>query len=611
MAIGPTASRLMLTGIPPFLRTVEQDADALSIRLTAESSLASSSDLWSLGGYRSIDRATWTGTFVERALPGISVEWASGPCADSLEAGRLEAVGSDAVRYMASGDEPGDVVPIAPGEVKQVASSDPTKYLIVARQNWAGPLAGQSSVYSRPAMNTVLAGGGDIDFVDVGHDVGYAVMLRNQSALPMTNLKFWIEALGDEQVPSGGSLPAAGPGYLKCPDLSSWNPYTRFVRIKTSGGALREIVGGYRLAETDSDPTKAHWFYVPAAGRGMLGTAAAAGLVTDRIWPVPGIRLAKETPIANAIQRIALNAVPTGLTWYTGTSMFGATNLTIGTLAAQASMGLWIRRQQWAGQRFAPLMKNGVRWSFDLDGVHYELNGAGYYRVSNDHDMTRYRVYRSLGDNTPVDLRSPVAQAAARPLIGVPVVSGQINNVEAYEVSDHGLMTRFASAVIRLNGSGVEQDTPPSAAQDLAMQYQRRRVRDPYSEESVGCPSVVVRAVYFPALDATVSTAGVTSSYAADKWQVAVTNQAGVSVSGEYSVVGDVEAWLEEELSQAGWAHGDTLTATVAMKRSSNGVVSAAVIAVCTADDGSPTAPSPVIHMGQVSRLVHPFYPEG
>ena len=157
-------------------------------------------------------------------------------------------------------------------------------------------------------------------------------------------------------------LAASGAGTISISAGSfdtDW-PGMGFCRIETSAGALKEIV--YYSSRTATE------LAVPAAGRSLLGTTAAAGAATDKIYPVPGLRIAVEAPSAQPGGYITdkttagEGSIPTE-TW--SSAITQATGLSVGTLAAGEQYGVWVRRAVVVGHVAATAALNRIRWSFD------------------------------------------------------------------------------------------------------------------------------------------------------------------------------------------------------------------------------------------------------
>lgn len=234
--------------------------------------------------------------------------------------------------------------------------------------------------------------------------------LRNHSALTASSVFLYLSTLGTDSNSSVAQLPGAGAGtiqiyYTGTSPLLSW-PDTGYCLIKTVGGSIREIV--YYSAKTINTLT------VPAAGRGLLGTAAAGGAADDTIHSIPGVRIGVETPASDgSIQRIASNkTAPTGITWYSGTT--SATGVSVGSLTAGAQVGVWIHRQIPAGAVYQSKVENRLTLDYTVSAVSYTETLFGLYRIE-DTTIELYKLYRGTNADPDPEVDSPVATSATLP----------------------------------------------------------------------------------------------------------------------------------------------------------------------------------------------------
>jgi len=145
----------------------------------------------SLGGYRSIARAEPLLIHRFAPLQHTVLEYAAGRNGAGL--GVLEAVGTDSLRWTAPAGTPGAAVEIANGERKVlVDGANPSAYVIVRRVS-PYELGGREVVQLLPYLHNV-AGMGDFAADDAqGKSLYRAVMLRNASDQPVTNVKVWAD----------------------------------------------------------------------------------------------------------------------------------------------------------------------------------------------------------------------------------------------------------------------------------------------------------------------------------------------------------------------------------------------------------------------------------
>ncbi len=309
----------------------------------------------SLGGYRSSSPVGGMGVSRAGAISNLTIDYAAPE--NGTGDGTLEATGSGTIRWTAPGGSAGADVAIGNGETKLVESGGESgRFLIVSRTS-AASLTGTETVTLADVYNNVI-GMGNVSSADAasGADHYRAIMLKNVNAVAISDLKAYLATLGTQAVSDSADLDGSGAGTITTTDSFADWPESGFCRIAQSGGTLREIV--YYTSRTETSLT------VPAEGRGMLGTSAAAGANDDKLDAVPGIRLASETPVSDEIQTIAdEETAPAGVSWNTGIDAAGGIDL--GTLAAGEMVGLWIHRQVAEGTAASPSVLNHIRYRFD------------------------------------------------------------------------------------------------------------------------------------------------------------------------------------------------------------------------------------------------------
>jgi hypothetical protein len=333
-------------------------ADSLRLYLTGAASdgAAQANADASLGGFRSSSEITHLASAVTSPISNITIGFVSG--ANGTGTGTLTATGADTLTWSAPGGSAGAAQTIANGETKILeANGAPEKFVRVTRTS-ATALGGTATVTLTNEFNNVIGFDNVSSAEAAAGDLEYrAIMARNVSATGVKNVKAYVGTLGTQLVSGAAQLSASGAGSVGPASgaFTDW-PSSGYCRIESSANALKEIV--YYSSRTNSALT------VPAGGRGRLGTSAQAGASTDKIYPVPGIRIGRETPASNAIQTVANESTPpTGITWSTGIT--ADTGVSIGDLAAGALHGLWIERAVVAGATAEAQVINKISWSFD------------------------------------------------------------------------------------------------------------------------------------------------------------------------------------------------------------------------------------------------------
>lgn len=332
-------------------------SDAIGLFLTGAVSDGGdqSSPADSLGGFRSSSHVSQLGFSLSNSIPGIIIERVSG--ANGAGVGSFETIGGNSIRWTAPNGTPGAIIEIANGETKLLESgSEHSKYIIASR-NTANALTGITAVFLVPVYNNAI---GSSNASDSERQSGI-VKLRcialkaTHATQGVKNLSVWMATLATQQVSDDGQLGASGAGTIETSDSFADWPQTGFCRIETSASSLREIV--YYSERTDLVLT------VPAAGRELLNTTAAAGAADDLLYCVPGLAIANESPVADAFTLLANEndtAAVSGLGW--STAITQAAGLDIGDLAAGEMVGLWLWLVIVAGQTATPQIENLINW---------------------------------------------------------------------------------------------------------------------------------------------------------------------------------------------------------------------------------------------------------
>jgi len=292
-----------------------------------------------LGNYRAASEVEGLSKTITSAIANITIDYVAG--ANGTGTGSLTASASDDLRWTPPGGTQGAAVTILNGESKILeggGSTGPNQYLRVSRTSGTA-LTGTASLAIAEPYNAILDNVASAE-ASAGDDEYRGLIMKNENTVSIGSVKFYLATLGTQRISDSAQLGASGAGTITTTgSLADW-PASGFCRITTSVPALREIV--YYSSRTSTSLT------VPAAGRGMLGTSAAAGASADTIDAVPGIRIGKEAISSSHIQTIANeNTAPSGITWNTGIT--AATGLSIGDLSPAAMYGLWIHRAVPAG----------------------------------------------------------------------------------------------------------------------------------------------------------------------------------------------------------------------------------------------------------------------
>jgi len=298
---------------------------------------------------------------VTNAIANVTVDFVSGE--NGAGAGSLAATDVNDLAWTPPGGTQGAAVTIANGETKVLEGGGATGSFVRVTRTSTDDLAGEATVTLAKLFNNALGFDNISSAEAAAGDTEYrCICAKNESAADVTVLKAWIGTLGTQLVSGAAQLGASGAGTIgvAAGTFADW-PASGFCRIEEAAGTLREIV--YYSSRTAIVLT------VPATGRALLGTTAAAGLATDKIYPVPGIRIGKEAPASQPDGAFTDKTVagegsePAGVAWSSGIT--AATGLDIGTLAAGYIYGLWLERTAPEYHVAIAAATHDIRWGFD------------------------------------------------------------------------------------------------------------------------------------------------------------------------------------------------------------------------------------------------------
>jgi hypothetical protein len=296
----------------------------------------------SLGNFRSSTEVEMLASSIASPISNITVEYISG--ANGPGTGTLTASGVNDLKWTPPGGTIGDAVTIANGETKiiEAGNSEPTKYVRVTRTT-ADDLTGTATITLTEKLNNVV-GFDDVSSAEAtAGDIEYRCLaIKNESSASVTNVKAHLDVLGTQRTTDSAQLPASGAGTITTTgSFADW-PAVGFAQVKTSGGSEREVV--YYSSRTATSLT------VPAAGREMLGTTAAAGAADDTVDAIPGVSIGLDAPTSQTAGSFVdqtgagEGAAPAGVS-FSNPSVEGDA-LSIGTLLTGEIYGIWFRREK-------------------------------------------------------------------------------------------------------------------------------------------------------------------------------------------------------------------------------------------------------------------------
>jgi hypothetical protein len=171
-------------------------------------------------------------------------------------------------------------------------------------------------------------------------------------------LKLHLGTLGGQAAISG-HLPATGAGSLSgATDAFTGWPVNGYVHLQASDGTTRELV--YYSSRTDEALS------VPADGRGLLGSSAAAGQSGDLAWPVSGLRLgAVAQPAGDSVSSLVDESTAPDPAPAWTTAITAADGINVGDLAQNALVFVYLERQIPPGAVSTADALLDLRWAFE------------------------------------------------------------------------------------------------------------------------------------------------------------------------------------------------------------------------------------------------------
>lgn len=312
-----------------------------------------------LGNFRSSTRVDPAGFLIQSPgiLPELQVLRVAGESSEGT--GSIVRSADDLLTYQAPGDTIGVAQKVLNGETKVLESGTVSRYVEVTR-NGTLPFIGTLPVKVVELLNGVI---GFDDVFDAeraaGDDEYRALFLKNVSGSDIENLSIYLLELAASQTTDAAQLPAGGAGTIGTVGTFDGWLNQGYSQVRDLTGALREIV--YYSTRSSTVLT------VPAAGRGLLGTVAGAGVVTDTAHSAPGLRLGIEQPSAQPagfIQTIASeDTAPAAIAF--SAPITDASGISGGELDAGDILGVWMHRQAIAGMIASGRQLASLGFSFD------------------------------------------------------------------------------------------------------------------------------------------------------------------------------------------------------------------------------------------------------
>ena len=269
-------------------------------------------------------------------------------------------------------------------------------------------------------------------------------------------------------------------------------------------------------------------------------------------------------------------SAPNGVT-ITNQGQSAGAGLQVGTVAAGASIGLWLRRAVEIGADADAEVLQTVRWSYTYSGVAYTGATMGFYRVA-DPTLIGYLLYRGIDGSPDLD-GAPYATFASLGYVTAVQAPGATYHYVLRLRNAYGLISQnTAEQIIEIDALGEGVQTPPSAPTEVTL--------DP-----VALGSVLVSAYYEPRGD---------GEDAADTWLIYLTDD-GVDPDPDLDTPVEEAMTLNgglESLAYTGgpYADGATIKALVRTRRTGPPIsdsVNVAIVSTTAAVDNAGGAADP------------------
>lgn len=252
----------------------------------------------------------------------------------------------------------------------------------------------------------------------------------------------------------------------------AWVRVRRISAIPMSGAhsvqcldIYNNVVGMGNVASADAVAGKTYYRSV------MAYNPFSGPAINLKIWldaaANDNIAIGYEAAVSGAIQTIASETTaPTGITWVTGTT--SATGITIPSLEAGASFGLWMRRTIAADSDPSPSELNHIHVQFDDLATNTRLDDLrGKYRIARN-DFVTYGLW--LGQDAEPDLTGAAdVEFASRPYTTtLNYDEGHTYNAVIRQRNKWGLWSQNATStpLVMLAG-GSQGYVPPTAPTDI------------------------------------------------------------------------------------------------------------------------------------------------
>lgn len=317
----------------PFVAPFAADFDVLRVYgsgAASDGGAQADPDL-NLGGFRSSTECQPYAVF--GGMLGIVIERASGGMQPG--AGVLESDGTGRLRWTAPGStEPGDWRFVGTSSVNLLNGVEGLR----VRRIGAIPPAGAKSIRILDQYNNEFGQDNLPDAERAAGNAQYRAFFIKNHGISSLNVRLYLQRQGTARLLASSYAASGAVSVTPSGGVKDW-ARSGFFENQDTGEVL------YYASRTDSVLT------VPAAGRDVYGevSGGAAGSASDAVHPIPGQRIAKETPVTGEIQTIANETTaPTGLAFKHGVDTDDP-DVVSETLIPGAMLGVWLERRDVAG----------------------------------------------------------------------------------------------------------------------------------------------------------------------------------------------------------------------------------------------------------------------
>lgn len=527
------------------------NADALNVYLTGDANAYVDNPDDSLGGEATLTTEQSVHFFTRNALPGVVITYAAAQC--GVGVGSIIARSANSLAFAAPGEDYGATVTINDGETAVLESATPSKYIRITRVNDTA-LGGEMQIKLVNVFNNAI---GQANATSAERTSGKsslrALIVRNDSAVSLTNVKAWTIQLGAEQTTDTAQLPSSGAGTITTTgSFLDW-PESGYAIVRQQNGAKREVI--YYSTRTAQSLT------VPAAGRNRDSTGTSAGAATDTVESTHSGAVYTEPLSSGSTTVLSDETDFSGIGgWTTRIENTSSANAySIGTLAPGDGFGMLIARDIVAGATVLTYAEMNWRIQYDYDGNTYTKDLRGFYRAADD-SLDRYELYLGTATSAVVTATSlPFSYSYAAPTSGTDTIQPRVLKRNKYNLASLNTYTHD----ITIDTAGDTTLAPPSKPANVSL-------------TNLWAGYLLLEADYFSAQD---------GNAAATRFRYAVNStNAASGATAAFATIGLPRSSKKLSVKIGPFPQGATVNAVVAAERESDNALSATAANDTTVD---------------------------